>query len=169
VFTCVALAALPVPRVPDFHAINRRGDVVIARRPDDRPARHVTHDPRQHVPVALPFEGLGDVRSHAVGRRDRDEPKLPQTAVTCGLRQRVTVVFGQRLEPNAVTFEHQRFGRDHAGGRYYGVALSTSFSNPSHHGPVLCGLRLDRFGRIVVLRQHHPRRCARVGSSTVTV
>src|SRR6266436_7542730 len=122
-----ALAALAVPRVPDFHAIDRRGDVVIARRPDDRPARHVTHDPGQHVPVALALQRLGDVRLHPLGWRDRDVPELPQAAVTCRRGQRFTVLFGQRLEPNAVTFEHQRSGRDHAGGRYYGVALSTSF------------------------------------------
>src|SRR5438445_4000077 len=110
-----ALAALPIPRVPDFHAIDRRGDVVIARRPDDRPARHVTHDPGQHVPVALAVQRVGDVRLHPLGWRDRDVPELPQAAVTCRRGQRVTVRFGQWLEPNAVTFEYYRLGGDHAG------------------------------------------------------
>src|SRR5712664_2738145 len=132
-----ALAALAVPRVPDFHAIDRRGDVVIARRPDDRPARDVTHDPGPHVPVTLALQRLGDIRFHPLGWRDRDVPELPQAAVTCRRGQRVTVRFGQRLEPTAVTFEHQRSGRDHAGGRYYGVALSTSFFKLPRRSPAL--------------------------------
>src|SRR5260221_78251 len=110
-----ALATLPVPRVADFHALDRRRDVVISCRSDNRTGRQIAYDPRQHVTVALAFERICHVRAHAVGWRDRDEPELPEAPVARRRGQRVTVLAGQRLEPNAVTFEHDRLWSDHAG------------------------------------------------------
>src|SRR5206468_1553937 len=55
------LAALAVPGVPDLDAIDRRLDIVVAGRPDDRPARHVAHDPGEHVTIALTLERVGHV------------------------------------------------------------------------------------------------------------
>src|SRR2546422_10711461 len=66
-----ALAAAAVPGVADFHAVDRRYDIVIPGRTDDDAARQVADDPRQHVPVALALERVGDIRTHALWRRDR--------------------------------------------------------------------------------------------------
>ena len=76
-----ALAAAAVPGMADLHAVDRRCDIVIPGRTDDDTARQVAYDPGQHVPVALALERVGDICPHALGRRHRDEPKLPQAAV----------------------------------------------------------------------------------------
>src|SRR6266850_4029141 len=150
-----ALAALAVPGVSDLDAIDRRRNVVVARRSDDRAAGQVAHDPGKHVAVALACERICHVRPHRVGRRDRNEPKLPQPAITRRGAERVAVLLGQGLQANAMTFEDHRLWRLHYGMRslsqdfdYYpflplSIPLTIKHPLPRPEVELSCGDRHD--------------------------
>ena len=113
VLTCVRCQLLRVPGVADLDAIDARHDVVVAGGADDGAGGGVAHHPGEHVTVALAGERVGDVGPGLAGRGDRGEPQPPQLAVRRGGGERVVMVDGERLEPDAVALEGDGAKLDH--------------------------------------------------------
>src|SRR2546430_9478607 len=147
------LPALRLPGVPDLHTIDHHYDVVIARRTDDGAARQVAHGPGEHVTVALPLERVGHVGTHALRRRDGDEPQLPQAAIGRRSRERVVVLFSQRLETDAAPLEHDGLHVDH------GFASWMSGPRPGRDQRSTDETELETFGHSPAPRARTSRIC----------
>ena len=98
----------------------------------------VAHHPGQHVAVALARERVGDVGPGLAGRGNRGEPQAPQLAVRRRGGERVVMIGGERLEPDAVALEgdgakldHEVAPRSRGGSGHRGRNFCTRIPNAS--------------------------------------
>lgn len=105
------LSAAGVPSVPDFDTPDILQNVVKASAADDGAAGEIYNRPRKHRPLTLAFKSVSNVRFKFRKAWDESEPQIPKISVGSSQSESLGVFIGERLEPNAVSFQDNRLNR----------------------------------------------------------